>query len=53
MRVIDKGAQIVRRAIEVRWRKQIDPVVSPAEISREIGDRHHFDNRDADLRELR
>src|SRR5580765_2370459 len=53
MRAIDKLAQIVRRSVNMIWREKIDPVIAPAEISRKIGDRHHFDNGDADLGQLR
>ena len=48
MRAVDKLAQVVRRSVEVKWREKIDSIVAPSEISREIGDRHHFNNSDAD-----
>src|SRR5216684_3953139 len=53
MRAIDKLTQIVRRSVNMIWRKKIDPVVAPSEISRKVGDRHHFDHGDANLRQLR
>ena len=52
MRAVDKLAQIVRRSVEVKWRKKVNSIVAPSEISREIGDRHHFNDGDSDPRQL-
>ena len=52
VRAIHKGAQIVRRAIQMGRRKQVHAVVSPAKFSWEIRDRHHFDDSDSDARQL-
>ena len=52
VRTIDKGAQIIRRAIQVRWREKVHAIVPPAEFPREIRDWHHFDHRDPDTRQL-
>ena len=49
---VDEAAEVVGRAVEVRRREQIDAVVAPAETPLELGDRHHFDHRDAGAREL-
>ena len=46
-------AQLVRRAIQVRRRKEIDTVVSPAEPPVEFRDRHQLDQRDTELRQFR
>jgi len=32
----------------VKWGKKIDAIIAPSEISGKIGDRHHFDDGDAD-----
>src|SRR6266849_1364606 len=50
--MIYKGAQIVRRAIQVGWREKIDPVIAPAELSGKIRDRHHLHYGDADARQF-
>ena len=39
---INKGAEVVWSPIHVVRRVRKDAVVSPAESSRELGDRHHF-----------
>ena len=48
MGAVDERAQIVRCSVNMVRREKIDTVVAPAEISREIGDRHHFDDADSD-----
>ncbi len=48
VRRIDEAAQIVRAAVEAGRREQVDAVVAPAELARELGDRHHLDQRDAE-----
>src|SRR5262245_60284429 len=40
VRAINECAEIVRSAVEMCWRKQIHPVVSPTEATRKLGDRH-------------
>src|SRR5262249_23523426 len=47
-----KSPQIIRRAIEMRRRKKVHPVVSPAKLPREIRDRHHLDDSDSNTRQL-
>src|SRR5262249_32916383 len=49
----DEAAEVVGAAIYPRGRKEIDAVVAPAKSSNEIGDRHHFEHRDAGGRQLR
>ena len=49
---IDKAAEVVRRSVEPRRSIQIDPVVTPAEGAREIGDRHDLQAGDPNTREL-
>ena len=53
VRRVDEAAEIVRRAVHVRRRKEIDAVVAPAEASVELRDRHHLDDRDPEARQLR
>src|SRR5262249_46346397 len=50
---IDEAAEVVGAAIYPRGRKEIDAVVAPAKSSKEIGDRHAFEHRDAGGRQLR
>src|SRR4051812_2110318 len=52
VRGVYESAEIVRRPIEARWGEQVDAVVAPAEATWEIGDRHDFDRRNADVREV-
>src|ERR1043166_4697674 len=47
MGLIDEETQIVRRAVEMTRREKVHAVVTPAEASRKITDRHHFQQRDA------
>ena len=49
VRAVDEPAQVVRAAVEVRRRPQVDAVVAPAEAPGELGDRHQLDHRDADV----
>ena len=48
MGTIDERAKIVGRTVQMRRRVEIDAVVAPAEAPLELGDRHHFDHRDAE-----
>ena len=53
MRAIDEPTQVVRGAVQMARREQIDAVVAPAETSGELRDRHHFDRGDPDVGERR
>ena len=44
-----EGPQVVGLAVEPGRREQVHAVVAPAERPGEIRDRHHLDQRDADL----
>jgi hypothetical protein len=52
MRAVHEAAQVIRRAVDVRGRVDIDAVVAPAEPSGELRNRHHLDGGDADAGEL-
>jgi len=52
VRFIHEGAQIVGRSVQPRGSEKIDAVITPAEFTREIRDRHHLDDRDPDPRQL-
>jgi hypothetical protein len=47
MRSIDKATEVVRPTIEPCRRKEVYPVITPAEPAGELRDRHDFDTRDA------
>jgi hypothetical protein len=51
MRAIDERAEVVRRSVQTRWRVREHAVIAPAKAPRELGDRHHFDDRHTDARE--
>ena len=53
MRFVDKAAKIVGRAVQPSRRVQVHAVVAPAKLAGELGHRHHFDHRDADVDEQR
>src|SRR5690349_19914891 len=53
VRAVDEPAEIVRRAVDVRGRVEIDAVVAPTECAGRFGDGHQLDDRDAEARELR
>jgi hypothetical protein len=53
MGAVQEAAKVVRLAIEVAGREEIDAVVAPAEAAGELGDRHHLDDRDAEPGQLR
>ena len=53
VRLVDEAAEIVGLAVERHRGEQADAVVAPAEAAREIGDRHHFDDRDSHVRQFR
>jgi hypothetical protein len=52
MRLINKTAQIIRGAIPMVWSKQVHAIVAPAELTRELRNRHHFNHTDSDSREF-
>ena len=49
---IDEARKSSGRAVEPGGGEQIDAVVAPAELGREIGDRHHLDDGDAEFRQM-
>ena len=49
VRAINERPKIVGRSIKAGWSKEIDSIISPAEFSGEIGDRHHFEDCDPQL----
>jgi hypothetical protein len=53
MGLVDEAPAIVGRTVESRRRVPGDAVVAPAVVAVEIIDRHHFDERDADLLQMR
>ena len=53
VRAIHEAAQIVGPAVQPRRREHVDAVVTPAEPAGEVGDRHHFDDGNAGMRQLR
>src|SRR5258708_21162041 len=53
MREIGKVAQVVRLPIKRRGSKKTDSIVTPAVAAWEIGDRHHLNGRDAEVRQRR
>ena len=52
MRAIDELAQLIRRAVQMRRREQIDAVVAPPEPPLELGDRHQLDHGDTERCQL-
>ena len=52
VRRVDEPAEVVRTAVEMRRRKEVHTVVAPAEAALELGDGHHFNDGDADARQL-
>src|SRR5262245_2075300 len=50
---IDEGAKIVRCSVEMGRREKVDSVISPAEGSRELGNRHDLQQRDSDTGQMR
>src|SRR5207248_7035083 len=42
VRAVDERAQIIRRAVKPRRRKKIYTVITPAEATGKVGDRHHL-----------
>src|SRR5262245_49192707 len=53
VRTIDEGAKLVRRSVEMRRREKVDSVVSPAEGTRKLSDRHDLQQSDSDIRQMR
>src|SRR6266487_6133614 len=53
MGTVDERPQVIGRSVQMRRCKKIYPVVTPAKFPGEIRDRHHFDHRDSDARQLR
>ncbi len=51
VRAVDEPAEVVRLAVETGGSEQVDTVVAPAEPPRELGDRHHLQQRDAEIGE--
>src|ERR1700730_7466656 len=49
---IDESPKIVRHAVQMCRRKQVDSVISPAKTSWKIGHRHDLQKRDARCRQL-
>ena len=50
---VDEPTHVVRGAVSVVGREQIDAIVAPAERARELGDRHDLHRRDAQVHESR
>src|SRR5215468_4470340 len=52
VRLIHEAANVIRRAVEMARREEIDTVVAPSELAREVGDGHDLEARDAEARQL-
>src|SRR5262245_34793740 len=52
MRAINKGSEVIRRAVQMRWSKQIDSIVSPPKATCEFCDGHDFQQGDSDVGQL-
>ena len=52
MSAIDERAQIVRLSIQSGRGVQTDAVVAPSKAARKVGNRHHFDHRHAQVRQV-
>ncbi len=50
---VDEAAEVVGRAVQPGRREQVDAVAAPAETAGELGDRHHLDGGDAQVRQRR
>ena len=48
VRGVDEGAHLVRPAVEPGRREPVHPVIAPAEVAREVGNRHQLNGRDAE-----
>src|SRR5260370_41108651 len=53
MSVIEETAQVLWSAIQMGGCKEIDTVITPAEVPGKIGDWHHLNNGDANAGQLR
>ena len=53
MRLVDEGAEIVGRAVQVGRGEQVDTVVAPAEAAGELGHGHDLDERNAQRGQFR
>jgi hypothetical protein len=50
---VHERAQIVRRSVKTRRREEIHAIIAPAVFAGEIRHRHHLDDRDSNLGQLR
>ena len=53
VRAVDERAEVVGRAVQTRRRKREHAVVSPAESTGKLGDRHDLEDRDPGARQAR
>ncbi len=49
---IDEPPQVVGATVQMRWRKEVDTVVTPSKATFELRNGHQFDHRDTHTREL-
>ena len=53
MRRIDESSRVVRLAVAVKRREELDAVVAPSESAGELRDRHDFKRGDSEVGQLR
>ncbi len=51
VRGVDEAPEVVGPTVEARRSVEVHPVVAPPELSGEVGDRHHLDDRDSEVGE--